>query len=335
MKQILLMIALVVGQSVLAVDKKPLTKEESARAIEAAIRKQIKKPTGELTKADLEKVIRLDLEGTYITDLTPLSKLTELKHLWLENTPISDLMPLVALTKLEGIGLQNNLKLTKAELGKFRVALLKGNTQSALAKETKIDPATDIPAFPRPQGKKQQWTTFGAGQDNLATWKGHNGRTVLKFFGAPDSAKSYGAYGGGVWTYSDMKITTANQLKAERVYFVVGRGVVHSVHLFEPKALAAPTVAQKKKWFTGGNLHNATMRQWAMSSYNNQLATAADWLARSKWKGALKTPGDFDRLRVKANMLVKAVTNAGQDVPTKKAVEIAAAIVTLSNDLGP
>jgi hypothetical protein len=248
MKYILLMIAVVaLGQTVLAADKKPLTKEESARAIEAAIRKQIKKPTGELTKADLEKVIRLDLEGTYITDLTPLSKLTELKHLWLENTPISDLMPLVALTKLEGIGLQNNLKLTKAELGKFRVALLKGNTQSALAKKTKIDPATDIPAFPRPQGKKQQWTTFGAGQDNLATWKGHNGRTVLKFFGAPDSAKSYGAYGGGVWTYSDMKITTANQLKAERVYFVVGRGVVHSVHLFEPKALAAPAPAVDKR----------------------------------------------------------------------------------------
>jgi len=37
-------------------DKKPLTKEESAKVIEAAIRKDIKKPTGELTKADLEKV---------------------------------------------------------------------------------------------------------------------------------------------------------------------------------------------------------------------------------------------------------------------------------------
>ena len=37
-------------------DKKPLTKEESAKVIEAAIRKDIKKPTGELTKAALEKV---------------------------------------------------------------------------------------------------------------------------------------------------------------------------------------------------------------------------------------------------------------------------------------
>jgi hypothetical protein len=262
--------------------KKPLTKEESAKVIEVVIRKQIRKTTGALTKADLEKVTRLDLEGTYITDLTPLSKLTELKHLWLENTPISDLMPLVGLTKLEGIGLQNNLKLTRAELGRFKDALLKGNAQSTLAKETKIDPATGIPAFPRPQGKKQQWTTFGTGQNNLAMWKGHSGRTVMKFFGVPDLSKPYGAYGGGVWTYMGMKITTANRLKAERVYFVVGRGVVHSVHLFEPKALAAPMAAQKKKWFAGGNLHNATMRQWAMSSYNNQLATAADWLTGSK-----------------------------------------------------
>jgi len=37
-------------------DKKPLTKEESAKVIETAIRKDIKKPTGELTKAALEKV---------------------------------------------------------------------------------------------------------------------------------------------------------------------------------------------------------------------------------------------------------------------------------------
>ena len=37
-------------------DKKPLTKDESPEVIEAAIRKDIKRPTGELTKADLEKV---------------------------------------------------------------------------------------------------------------------------------------------------------------------------------------------------------------------------------------------------------------------------------------
>ena len=37
MKQVLLMIAVVVGQSVLAADKKPLTKEESAKVIEKTL----------------------------------------------------------------------------------------------------------------------------------------------------------------------------------------------------------------------------------------------------------------------------------------------------------
>ena len=60
MKQILvMMVAVVMSQSVLAADKKPLTKEESAKVIEAAIRKAAGKPTGDLAKADLEKVTKL------------------------------------------------------------------------------------------------------------------------------------------------------------------------------------------------------------------------------------------------------------------------------------
>ena len=81
MKQILLMIAVVMGQSVLAADKKPLTEEESAKVIEAAIRKSLKKPTGELTQADLEKVTVLDLKGKNLTDVKGLEKLTKLRWL--------------------------------------------------------------------------------------------------------------------------------------------------------------------------------------------------------------------------------------------------------------
>ena len=62
MKHVLLIIAAVMSQFVLAADKKPLTKEESAKVVEAAIRKAAKKPTGELTKADLEKVTKLHLD---------------------------------------------------------------------------------------------------------------------------------------------------------------------------------------------------------------------------------------------------------------------------------
>ena len=79
MKQLLLIFSVALGQSVLAADKKPLTKEESAKVIEAAIREELKKPTGELTKEDLKKVRSLDFEGTGITDarLKEISKLQQ------------------------------------------------------------------------------------------------------------------------------------------------------------------------------------------------------------------------------------------------------------------
>ena len=64
----------------MAADKKPLTKEESAKVIEAAIRKAAKKPTGELTEADLEKVkdLRRSLFRKQLTDIKGLEKLTRL-----------------------------------------------------------------------------------------------------------------------------------------------------------------------------------------------------------------------------------------------------------------
>ena len=55
--------------------------------VEAAIRKSLEKPTGELTKADLEKVRRLDLEGNQLTDVKGLEKLTQLTYLDLDDNP--------------------------------------------------------------------------------------------------------------------------------------------------------------------------------------------------------------------------------------------------------
>ena len=95
----------------------------------------------------------------------------------------------------------------------------------------------------------------------------------------------------------------------------------------------------ESKWFQGWNLHNATLAEWVKSSYRNKLATAGDWLVVSKWKGALNSTDDFDRLKVKAEMLVEAVdgvatadSNLNESLTAK---EIAASILTLSNDLGP
>ena len=103
MRHFLLIIAVVVGQSVLAADKKPLTKEESAKVIEAAIRKAAKKPTGELTKADYDKVTELILIINKLTSVKGLEKLTQLRKL----------------------GLYYNPNLTKAQIAQLQKALPK------------------------------------------------------------------------------------------------------------------------------------------------------------------------------------------------------------------
>ena len=90
----------------MAADKKPITKEESAKVIEAGIRKAAKKPTGELTKADYEKVTRLNLGNNRVTDV----KLTDVKGL-------------EKLTKLVAVNLQDNPDLTKSQISELQKAL--------------------------------------------------------------------------------------------------------------------------------------------------------------------------------------------------------------------
>ena len=55
--------------------------------VEAAIRKSLKKPTGELTKSDLEKVTKLNLYDDKLTDVKGLEKLTQLEELDLRENP--------------------------------------------------------------------------------------------------------------------------------------------------------------------------------------------------------------------------------------------------------
>ena len=102
------------GQSGLAADKKPLTKEESAKVIEAAIRKAAKKPEGELTKADYEKVKTVVLNDLQLTDVKGLEQLTNLKVLYLSRNKLTDVKGLEKLTKLEELYLNNN-QLTSAK----------------------------------------------------------------------------------------------------------------------------------------------------------------------------------------------------------------------------
>ena len=102
----------------------PLTKEESAKVIEAAIRKKLKKPEGELTKADLEKVTELELQGHQLTSVKGLEKLTQLTRLNLGRNQLTDVKGLEKLTQLTKLYLfDNQLTDVKGQIAELKKAL--------------------------------------------------------------------------------------------------------------------------------------------------------------------------------------------------------------------
>jgi internalin A len=103
----------------------PLTKEESAQVVEAVIRKKLKKPIGELTKADLTKVTRLDIRDNGLTDVKGLEKLTQLTSLDLRDNKLTDVKVLEKLTQLTYLDLSNNPDLTTAQINQLKKTMPK------------------------------------------------------------------------------------------------------------------------------------------------------------------------------------------------------------------
>ena len=147
--------------------------------IEKEIRRQLKKPTGELTKADLGKVEGLCLNGNQLTDLKGLEnltqlvflqlidnqltevpkgleKLTQLTHLNLMNNQLTDVSGLEKLTQLKELLLSDN-KLTELpkvleELTQLKVLALKDNpdlTKAQIAELQKALPKCEISSNPK------------------------------------------------------------------------------------------------------------------------------------------------------------------------------------------
>ena len=76
--------------------------------IEAAIRREVVKHTGELTKADLDKLEVLYLEDNQLTSLENLGKLTNLERLMVYRNNLVDANGLEKLTKLWTVSFQHN-----------------------------------------------------------------------------------------------------------------------------------------------------------------------------------------------------------------------------------
>jgi Leucine-rich repeat (LRR) protein len=94
--------------------------------VEKAIRKELKKPTGELTKTDLEKVKTLYLDGNQLTEVPKrLEELTQLTKLDLVDNQLTSAKGLEKLTKLTRLFLQDNPDLTKAQIDGLKKALPK------------------------------------------------------------------------------------------------------------------------------------------------------------------------------------------------------------------
>ena len=122
MKQLLLIIAVVAGGCASTPKVVPNSPEAKA-AIEAAIRKAAKKPTGELTQADFEKVTRLSLSDNQLTDVKGLENLTQVERLHLESNQLTSVKGLEKLTQLKVLPLYDNPALTKAQINELKKAL--------------------------------------------------------------------------------------------------------------------------------------------------------------------------------------------------------------------
>jgi len=99
------------GVPLMSADKKSLTKEESAKVIEAEIRGAAKKPQGQLTEVDYKKIVGLKFFDQGITDVSSLSRLIWLEKLNLMENRVTDISSLAKLKNLSKLNVgQNPLK---------------------------------------------------------------------------------------------------------------------------------------------------------------------------------------------------------------------------------
>ena len=115
-KIVLALVGMMIAASAVKTQEKP----QFDPKIEAEIRKRIRKPDGELTKADFEKVISLSLINTQLSSVTGLEKLTNLTYLTLNGNKLTKVPDeLEKLTKLTNLLLRDNQLTSVAGLEKL------------------------------------------------------------------------------------------------------------------------------------------------------------------------------------------------------------------------
>ena len=173
MKQILVMMAVLVGCSNDTRKAAPDPADEKLITdpiVEKAIREELKKPTGELTKADLEKVTLLILSYTELTEVPKeLENLTQLRKLYLWNNKLTDVKSLKKFTKLERLNLSGN-QLTELPKGLEKLTKLRALHLG----DNKLTDVKDL-------AKLTQLTSLSLNANKLTSVKGLENLTQLEY----------------------------------------------------------------------------------------------------------------------------------------------------------
>ena len=96
----------------------------------------------------------------------------------------------------------------------------------------------------------------------------------------------------------------------------------------------APQPVKEPKWYEGGTLRNATMKEWGQASYRNKLATVSDFATMFLIKKgvAVVTLDDIEtKVKPLAIDLVKGLDNANKDgiMDNQTVIEVTSAIFVM------
>ena len=72
------------------------------------------------------------------------------------------------------------------------------------------------------------------------------------------------------------------------------------------------TTSQEKPWYSGGTLHGANMEVWSRASYDDRLATSADFVTKMMQMDGKSIP-PVDQLKPIAQALEAAITKSNED----------------------
>jgi len=110
----------------------------------------------------------------------------------------------------------------------------------------------------------------------------------------------------------------------------------------EKPKIALANVPEQMRWVKRGQtLQDPTIGEWKAAARKDKVVTAGAWLMVTTWRGHVKVPADFGRLKIKAESLADAIDTAVSDIRADgemagmKINEIAVSLIAISGDTGP